>query len=236
MIEDNFESGAEGEVPPGWRTILGYGLVDFSRTPDPGSEAQIDAGRAHSGSQSVRVSTGNAMAPHFIFKELPPDLNTLHVRAWVYSPAQLGGGGSPTGAGNHAHFLGTLEVPGMDSGAELRFGPVQGSFLGGFMPTYGDSFTKAEAAPAVLANTWTCVEWAIEKTAGFNRMRAWVNGTEAFDATSASDWQNGPRADFFNNQSTAYISFGWRQFGSVANISSIWFDDIAVGTEQIGCE
>lgn len=173
------------------------------------------------------------MAPHFIFQALPSGLSSIYVRAWVYSTAQIGGG-SAGSAGDHAHFLGTLEVPGQDSGAELRFGAVQRAFLGGFMPTYGDSFTKNQAG-SVPANTWTCVEWAVVDEPNFDHMYGWVNGTQVLAAEAAGDWQNGPRADFVNSKSTSYISFGWRQFGSVANVSSIWFDDIAVGTSRIGC-
>lgn len=221
-------------MPAGWRTILGYGLVDFSRTPDAGSEAVVDSSRAHSGSNSVRISTPNAMAPHFIFQELPGNLPKIYVRAWVNPSATLGGG-SPGGAGDHAHFIGTLQTPGQDSGAELRFGPVQRAYLGGFMPTYGDSFTNLQTSASLPANTWTCVEWAVEDHPTFDHMYAWVNDELVLSATEPSHWANGPRADFVNPDSTAYVSFGWRQFGNVANISSIWFDDIAVGTSRIGC-
>ena len=182
----------------------------------------------------MRISTPNAMAPHFIFQELPGGLNSVYVRAWVYSPVQLGGG-SAGGAGDHAHFIGTVEVPGQDSGAELRFGPVQRAYLGGFMPTYGDAFTNNQTAGSIPANTWTCVEWGVESAAGFDRMYGWVNGEQVLAAESAGDWQNGPRADFVNANSMSHISFGWRQFGSVADVSDIWFDDIAVATTRIGC-
>lgn len=161
-------------------------------------------------------------------------MDSIHVRAWVYSSAQIGGG-SEGGAGDHAHFMGTLEVPGQDSGAELRFGAVKRSHLGGFMPTYGDSFSKSTNSDSIPANKWTCVEWAVEGSSSFDHMYAWVDGTQVLSAESANDWQNGPRADFVNANSTKYISFGWRQFGSVANISSIWFDDIAVSSSRIGC-
>lgn len=235
IISDDFEGAAAGEVPPGWRTILGYGLVDFSRTPDAGSAAEIDSSQAHSGSNSVKISTPNAMAPHFIFQELPSNLTRLYVRAWVYTAAAIGGG-SPGGAGDHAHFIGTLETPGQDSGAELRFGANQRAYLGGFMPTYGDAFTNIQTSGSIPANTWTCVEWAVVDEADFDHMYIWLNDEQIMAAEAQGDWQNGPRADFVNADSTKYISFGWRQFGSVADVSSIWFDDIAVGTTKIGCE
>ncbi len=232
IINDDFESGAAGEVPAGWRTILGYGLVDFSRTPDPGSNAVLDSSRAHSGTRSVKVSTSNAMAPHFIFRALPQGTSTIYVRAWVYSPAQLGGG-SAGGGGDHAHFIGTLQTPGSDDGRELRFGPVQRAYLGGFSPKPGDAFTKAQPTVFIPANTWTCVEWAVEHAPNFDHMYGWVGDQQVLSAESASDWQNSINADFSN--SMTYISFGWRQFGSVANISNIWFDDIAVGNSRVGC-
>jgi hypothetical protein len=172
------------------------------------------------------------MAPHFIFKALPSNITNIYVRAWVYSPAQLGGG-SPGSAGDHAHIIGTLQTPGSDEGQELRFGPVQRSYLGGFAPKPGDAFTKAQPNVFIPANTWTCVEWAVEDTANFDRMYAWVGNQSVFAAESANDWQNSISADFAKINS--YISFGWRQFGSVANIRDIWFDDIAVGTSRIGC-
>lgn len=234
IISEDFESGAAGEAPAGWRTILGHGLVDFSRTPSPGSGAEIDATQAHSGSNSVKVSTSDGSAPHFIFQELPAGLTQLYVRAWVYSNVQLGGG-SAGGPGDHAHFIGTLEVPGMDSGAELRFGLNQRAYMGGFMPTYSDSFTNLQTNGSIPANTWTCVEWAVEDKPDFDAMYIWVNDEQVMAAEALSDWQNGPRADFVNADSTKFVSFGWRQFGSVADVSSIWFDDIAVGTAKIGC-
>lgn len=66
-------------------------------------------------------------------------------------------------------------------------------------------------------------------------MYGWVNDEQVLAAESMSDWQNGPRADFINPDSTSYVSFGWREFGSVANVSSIWFDDIAVAESRVGC-
>ncbi|MCR6652462.1 MAG: hypothetical protein NVV73_13670 [Cellvibrionaceae bacterium] len=71
--------------------------------------------------------------------------------------------------------------------------------------------------------------------ASFDRMYGWVGGQSVLNAESANDWQNSASADFVNADSTAFISFGWRQFGSVANVRDIWFDDIAVGTSRIGC-
>lgn len=235
IISDDFDSAAAGETPPGWSTILGYGLVDNSRTPQAGSAAVIDNSKAYSGANSVRVSTPNQMSPHAIFQALPANLSTLYVRAWVYSPDQLGGG-SATGGGNHAHFLGTLEIPGQDSGVELRFGPVNGGYLGGFMPKYSDSYTNLKPAEGIPANTWTCVEWAVENNPSYDRMYAWVNDKPVMEATSVDNWQNKPMGDFFNNDSAKYVSFGWRKFGSGADVSDIWFDDIAVSTKRIGCE
>jgi hypothetical protein len=208
--------------------------VDFSRTPEAGASAQIDSSKAHSGRNSVKVSSANAMAPHFIFQALPKNLKSIHVRAWVNSSVQIGGG-SAGGAGDHAHFIGTLQTPGQDSGAELRFGPVQRAYLGGFTPTYGDAFTKSTTPGNVPANTWTCVEWAVEDATTFDHMYAWVNGTQVLKAETKEDWQNNARADFVNADSTAFVSFGWRQFGSGANVKNIWFDDIAVSTSRIGC-
>lgn len=234
IINDDFESGAAGEVPPGWQTVLGYGLIDHSRTPDAGSSAEIDNSKAHSGSNSVKVSTSTAQAPHFIFQELPSGMSSIYVRTWMYSSVQLGGG-SAGSDGDHAHFLGTLQTPGFDDGESLRFGPVKKAYLGGFIPKPTDTGSINQTAHSIPANKWTCVEWAAVKNSSFDKMYAWVDGTEVLSAEGNNDWSNGAKANFVNANATKYISFGWRQFGGGANVSSIWFDDIAVGTERIGC-
>lgn len=207
--------------------------MDFSYNPAPGSEALIDNSRSHSGTNSVRISTSNVTAPHFIFQALPADLASIYVRAWV-NPSATIGGGPKTAPHDHSHFIGTLANPSTD-GNEIRLGPVQGNMFGGFLPSNGDAFTSSENTKSMPADTWSCVEWALIKDPTFDQLHGWINGEIAFSAIQASDWGNNPGGPFINNQTTAFISFGWRTFGSGPAITDIWFDDIAVSTEKIGC-
>lgn len=154
------------------------------------------------------------------------------MRTWVYSNVQLGGG-SPSGPQDHAHFIGTFETPGFDHAA-LRFGPVRGAYLGGFIKN-DDAFSLNTSTTFISPNKWTCVEWAIVKNSTHDEMHGWVNGTQVLEATQQSDWQNIKTNNFATADATKFISFGWRKFGSGPNVSSIWFDDIAVGTSRIGC-
>lgn len=233
--EEGFEAGSNGEAPAGWGTILGYGAVNGSNSANQNSYALLDSSRAKSGMNSVHVKTSNGMAPHFIFKEIPTDGTDLFVRAWVNVDASLGGG-VEGGAGDHAHFMGTFVDPTAgDNQNELRFGPVKKGYIGGFMPKPGDAFTKDTPSATISASTWTCVEWQLSKNATFDKMYGWVDDVQVLSAESAADWQNSAASSFYGAAFAKYISFGWRAFGSVANVTDIWFDDIAVSTERIGC-
>lgn len=144
------------------------------------------------------------------------------------------GGGPKGGPGDHAQFLATLERPGFDE-RELRFGPVNGGVLGGFIPKPGDSFSNNTNSDVIKANTWTCVEWAIVKNSSFDKMYGWVDGKQVLKAESSSDWQNTTPKDFVVAPFTNYISFGWRAFGNSANVKDLWFDDIVVSNKRVGC-
>ncbi len=233
FIYDDFESGSNGSPAAGWGTILSWGAVDGPNPSGNNGYALVDSSKAHSGSKSVHIKSTNGGAPFFIYQAIPSNETTIYVRAWMNIPVSLGGG-AVGGAGDHAHFLGTLENPAQDL-KELRFGAVKKGTLGGFMPKPGDSFTNNTSSISIPANTWTCVEWAVVDDPSFDQMYGWVNGQQVFAATAANHWQNTTPAVFTGGGFTNYISFGWRQFGNVANVTDIWFDDIVVGTERIGC-
>ena len=74
------------------------------------------------------------------------------------------------------------------------------------------------------------------KGADFDQAIGWVDGVESFAAESASDWIRDPGQFFSNDTAIAnHVTFGWRSFGDNKGVEDIWFDDIVVSDEYIGC-
>ena len=75
------------------------------------------------------------------------------------------------------------------------------------------------------------------KDAVFDQAIAWVNGVQTFAAISPTDWENDPGQYFSDDPNIAnYITFGWRAFGDNKGVENVWFDDVAVSDQYIGCE
>ncbi len=234
LFSENFEAGTSGVAPAGWQSVITHSQLP--NTMASAYNALVDNTKAHTGTMSLRVKTdASASTPVYLVKAVPPGANgQLYVRAWVYSSVQLGSIGA-AGAGNHAHFMGTMTNVSNNPGNEVKFGVVDGTRLGGMQVT-GDSFTTAGAGgtgASVAANTWTCVEYALIDAGG--KMYGWVNDAQVLNAESGAAWQNGNGNDRITAADLNFVHFGWRGFGGVMAPRDIWFDDIVVSNAKIGC-
>lgn len=238
FISDDFEGQDADAVPAGWQTFLSYQIDMYNNNASNSTFALIDSSMAHSGSNSVRIKTGgNTIQPAFIFQDLPTDQDAFYSRAWMYIPTTLGGG--IKGAdGNHVHFMSySTEMSGANK-EELRYGTVQDAILGAFLPSSIDAGTENIVPDTEIpANEWVCVEFAMIKGETFDQATGWVNGIKIFDATQASDWARDPGQFFTDDPEIAnHVTFGWRSFGDNKGVENIWFDDIVVSDQYIGCD
>jgi hypothetical protein len=71
------------------------------------------------------------------------------------------------------------------------------------------------------AMAWTCVKTFFDPPS--STIDLWVDGVEV-PALHRTDWQQDPIGAF---------RFGYEKYG--ATDADIWYDDIAVGTQPIGC-
>jgi hypothetical protein len=83
-------------------------------------------------------------------------------------------------------------------------------------------YTDGKIGANVTAGVWTCVELLLDHNTP--AIDVWVNGTEVPDLHQTK-WG----IDAYD-----YLRFGFEKYAGPA--SELWYDDIAVGTQPIGCQ
>lgn len=227
IFQEDFEAAAEDTVPANWHSFVGY-VVDMNNVkPDP--FALADSTKAHGGTKSLHVNASSQ--PAMLTRALPQGTNKIYVRAYVWLTNKLG----QNPGHNHETLLGVRGTPG-GANDEVRFGEIKGVIGTNEVPSDDISPTMDQwgLGPVIPAGEWNCIEVAFIGDAEPHEVRAWNNGTEVHAVNSAEQWQNGVLGtDFLTNKFNEFI-IGWHSFSSYAN--EIWFDDIIVATQPIGCQ
>jgi hypothetical protein len=218
--------------------------------PDP-TIPVIDATKAHNGTHSVRTTGTSTGLGSFLVPTmgLPTADDRVYVRAWVHFDKD-----TSVMTGHDAFIIGASSRD--QSGTELRLGissssnsppmldlnlqnPKDGP---GEVTRFSNGSTTGgdlSAAPgfSFVAGTpdrWYCVETLFSGTGGVGEFDVWIDGTEVpnmhvtdFKArptdTSRTMW-----APMFS-----FIKIGAQNYSG--DIGKIWYDDVAVGTQRIGC-
>lgn len=210
---DSFEDVAEGELPddPRWTsTIIGEGTLG------------IDATLGHSGEKSLLVH-GVSFQTLLTFHDaafLPPASGRLFVRAFVRLAEPM------TGGHNTFIIADTAAAPGQGNAArvgemaEMLMMTVTGDTHGAL--SNDDYYTDGLPGVVFQPDEFTCLELLFDSAA--QEIDTWVEGVEVPDL-HRSDWP----VDAYDA-----LRFGFEQYAGPA--SDIWYDDIAIGTEPIGCD
>lgn len=236
IIQDNFDASAM--IDAKW---IRY--PSFNMTQQP----VIDTTRKHSGANAVKA-TGNNVGSFLIPASgqlggmIVPG-NRFFVRVWVNFEK------ATSAIGNHSDFL--VGATSQDnSGVELRLGfssnqsgkpemldlNLIGS--GAEVTRYSNGFTDGGNPGAFsgmgvqfVANQWYCIEALFDGAA--SEFRLWIDGTENMEMHVTDFSGNGtPRltwAPMFT-----YLKVGTQDFSG--QIGQVWYDDVFVGTAQVGCQ
>ena len=240
---DDFEAHATG-APPG-------GMWGESQS---GGTVTVDAGRARSGKNAVKVSaaaaTGyrSAMISLFDPALLPIDGNLLYGRMMFYLES------APTGTVHWTFIGGSGPVVGQGYHAVYRYGgqhPITegGNFVGSqLMANYEtpDSYQDPPVGPStdcwlhadqkvVPVGDWACAEWLFDGPN--NTMRFWLDGQEIPDLAMTGTGQGcvGQAADFiWQAPNFERIDLGFESY-QPDDARVMWIDDVALGTQRLGC-
>ncbi|MCX4245207.1 hypothetical protein [Paraliomyxa miuraensis] len=206
-------------------------------TGAPGNMPVIDEGRAFAGTRSLTFPTTDTQGA-FVYPAagLPVAGDRIYVRAYVNFEREM------SAMGGHVSYIVGANAP--SNGAELRLGASQNFGNGQMMvdvnllgngPEYtqfsnGDVTGGAPSgAPGVtlVADTWYCIEALYDGSA--HEFRLWIDGME-LSAMHVTDWQMG-----VTNWSPVYsvVKIGGQNYSG--SLGQIWFDDVAMGTQPLGC-
>jgi hypothetical protein len=212
---DDFEATAAGSAPAAasWSVINGGGVVTVDGTAP-----------AHSGTRSVRVSPVDGGFQTFAVYHDPAVL-----------PAPAGGkfflrffirvGQAMTAHHNTLVVADLFAQPG--TGNAVRLGEDAGMLM---MTVAGDAhgylsnknyYNDGKPGVVFTPGTWSCVELSFDPAA--TTIDVWIDGTEVPDMHPTDIQQ-----DRYDD-----LRFGFEKYAGP--VSDLWYDDVAVGTERIGC-
>jgi len=215
---DDFETATPGGSPaaPRWSVLNGGGAV------------VVDASApAHSGTRSVRVSPVDSGFQTFLVFHDPatvsPILPTATGKFFVRFYMRLA---QPMTPGHNTFVVADLFAqPG--AGNALRLGEMNAMLM---MTVSGDAhgylsnqnyYNDGKPGVVFMPGAWTCVELSLDPAA--TTIDVWVDGREV------------PDLHPINIQLDRYddLRFGLEKYAGP--VSDIWYDDVAIGSERIGC-
>lgn len=219
--------GGAASMRWGIDTRAGTLTVEKVRTGQPGRQS-----RHARHAQALRVHTADNGRAFMVIPVDPPE-NSFYGRIRVRVDA------FPT-APDWAHYT-LVEASGEGAGVVRPIGgqyapTVPGVFWGVGSdggPT-GDWTSWQESSPSV-ADRWQCVEWQLD--ASDNRVQVWIDGDLQEELTVDTETAGGADVPFVFPD-FGEVKVGWQlyQGGTTPAEFDLWLDDVAFGTEQIGCE
>ncbi len=230
---DGFESDTAGG-PPG--STLWTLSAELGCQTVPSGAITIDNTVAHSGSNSVKVegqanSCGIWFGNSSVFAKLG---KSFFVRFYIRFGGSPGGGHANYTAMRDANISTTPEDQ-----ADTSLGIIQELMIwnrrsdDASLPDQDPMGLGDTQAPPAM-NTWSCLEYGIDETTGAIQM--WVDSKEVTGLEENGTPVQGVTDQWISkpwNPSFADVRFGFVSFGYPA--MNVWYDDIAVSTQRIGC-
>jgi hypothetical protein len=221
---DGFEGAAAGAPPPAPWAVVAPNCSN-------GGTVAVDDQVAHSGSRSVRVTAGGSYCDHVFLADddviatLGP---VIHGRFFVRLDAALGDG--------HTTFLAMRD---QGESRDLRMGGQSRILM---WNRESDDATLPALSPAgtaqsvaLPAQTWRCVEFAVNGPAG--TIETWVDGARVaglvVDGEATPDIDEPWLRKAGWAPSLSDFKLGWEAYAGQAN--TLWFDDVALASAPIGC-
>ncbi|HEY4392913.1 MAG TPA: hypothetical protein VGP64_02575 [Polyangia bacterium] len=210
---DDFEADAPGAPPSPWTT-----------TESAATEVTVDGTNpASSGTKSIHVVTTSNDYDTFLALHdtsvLPVAGGKLYLRFYI----RLAMGMT---AGHNTFVRGDLYAS-QGTGNNLLFSEdnqmIMESINGDGQTAMANAnfYTDGKIGANYPAGVWTCVELLLDHNTP--AIDVWVNGTEVPDLHQTK-WG----IDAYD-----YLRFGFEKYAGPA--SELWYDDIAIGTQPIGC-
>ena len=228
ILAEDFEGTSPGGVPGGFDTFVGWVVNNGNNQLGQQTFAVVDDDRAYGGTRSLHVQGGSN--PAQIATPLPAGTDRLYVRVWMYNTVQLG----DVDGRNHETVIALRTGSGTVSD-EVRFGEIKGVIGTNEVPT--DDITPPYdfwySGPVIAPNAWHCLEVAFLADQPNHEVRAWSDGVQVHVVNDPSQWNNQVLGNTFLDGKFGEVVVGWHSFSNVDH--EVWFDDLVLATEPIGC-
>ncbi|UQA59460.1 hypothetical protein [Polyangium aurulentum] len=230
---DDFEAfAAQGEPSGAWAVSKNKGA------------AVVDTTRAHSGKQSVKITTDASSSYKSVLMaysdKLPVAANVVHGRMMMWLES------APTGTVHWTFIAGQGPVEGQNYTAIYRYGgqhPItnNGAFVGSkLMANYetngiGSDCWHHAKDEVVPVGKWACVEWKFDGPK--NEMQFWLDGAEiqTLHVQGAGQGCVHQPADFpWTAPSFEKMAIGWESY-QADEARTMWIDDVVISEAPIGC-
>ena len=213
LLCDTFEADAPGPPPAPWTTsITGSGKVTIDGTAP-----------ANSGTRSVHIEDAASDYDTLLALHDPAILPSTTGRFYLRFFIRLA---APMTMGHNSFVLGDLYAS-QGNGNFLRFSEdnqmLAESIMGDAQGAMSNNqyYNDHQIGVGFTAGRWTCVELLLDHVKP--EIDVWVDDVEVPDLHSTA-W----KIDAYD-----YLRLGFEKYAGPA--SEIWYDDIAIGTQKIGC-
>ena len=149
--------------------------------------------------------------------------NTIHRYPWMVELAGAGGGTllRPIG-GQYAPAGGASQPAGSFWGVGSDGGPT------------GDWTNWRRTAPSV-GGQWACLEWRMSAANG--EIDVWIDGVAKPELSVTKTMHGGTQVDFvFPAIDRAWFGWWLYQANPTPSTYEVWLDDLALGSDRLGCE
>ena len=229
---DDFEDAALGAVAAPWRESVNQATVN------------VDELQAYSGTKAVHVNAPQAGTYHRGYFALdqgssagifPAVAQEMYGRAMMYLPVLPNADvhwtfiqGEGPGAGTPTHNALYRYGGQHQNGAQL---------MANYETTNISTDCWDHSTTLFPVAAWTCVEWRF--SVATNEMQFWMNGTELTDIHVTGEGEgcvgNALEQQWLAPPAFQTLYLGWEHYQQTQNPIDLWVDDVAVGTERLGC-
>ncbi len=239
IFSEDYESQTAGQNPDGWGVNYQYNINNNPSPTQYADSIKVTDTIAHNGSKALYVNgKGLSSAMRYSFKKLnlPGGIERVFVRYYVRSTQYIGyRAKNPDGSQpNHNDFMSLSS----GQGKEIRIGEIKGA-LGvneygndDIVPKYEYWYGQIET-PRINANTWHCVETAFLNDGPKPELKTWLDDILVTHIDDQTDFKNGAAIEKWLDDRFGQVNFGWANYGTYD--TEIYFDDIVVSTERVGC-
>ena len=227
VFSEDFESAGNDTVPSGWDSFVGY-VVNMNNSKSGQAYALADSSKAHQGTMALHVKGGQS--PAMLTRPLPAGTDKLYMRAYVWLDKKLG-----QNPGNNHETLIAIRKSVGGAHNEFRFGEIKGVIGSNEVPSDDISPTQRQwgKGPVIEAGKWNCIEVAFLGDGAKHEVVAWNNSVEVHRVNDPSQWNNKALGSTFLDGKFVEFVLGWHSFSNFGN--EVWFDDVIVATERVGC-